>query len=308
MKIPILIITSLLLQQVLAQDDPCKFNCFHPTINDTNYKPIPSKYKHALNCSWQFAGLNINSNPNSKSQLKLSGYSLISYQFNHQSKAWKKQLELYDESGFLWITDSLFIPEKDLTRIKSAISRTSDKPIKLQITSSFQTQKLKGFTLITDSLGIKAPRQSSGFQSPGSFLLNGGLEFQPGKIGSIELSLASGKVMWMLNKQLYSFQNTTELYGISIDKQYKIEGGLNLQSKLEKAFSSRLRWEHTSTWFYPVSKGGDADIQIRNAVFWKPSTTFQACLRTTYSYNETRFPPGTWTGELSLGYVFVKNP
>jgi hypothetical protein len=308
MKINFLISTAFLLQQVLAQDDPCKFNYYHPSINDTTHKSIPTNFKHTLNCSWQLAGLNINSDPISKSQLKLSGYSLINYQLNHQSKAWRKQLELYDESGFLWITDSLFVPEKDLTRIKSSISCTSDKPIKLQLTSSIQTQKLKGYSPITDSLGINIPRQSSGFQSPGSFMLNGGLELQPGKLGTIELGLASGKVMWMLNKQLYSFQNSTELNGIPIDKQYKIEGGLNLQSKLEKSFGTRIRWEHTSTWFYPVSKDGYTDIQIRNAVFWKPNTMFQACLRTTYSYNETRFPPGTWTGELTLGYVFVKNP
>ncbi len=291
----------------IAQSDPCKYVRIYPIIKDSIQQQNKKKLDKKLEITLLFSAFKLDNTISLKSPVyKMNASSISSFRKVKTNAICEKSLDLYDETGFAWIPDSVFTPDKDLSRLKVGIAPSSERLLRWQMNSSIQSQKLRTYSTSQDSSGRMIQIQNAGFFSPGSLLLNGGIEYQPGKLGKIEFGLASGKLIWILNQRLYSMQQSKELAGVPIEKHYKIEGGFNLQSRLEKSIGNHFRWEHSSLWFYPISLNGDIDIQIRNAFFWKPSSSVQACFRTTYSYNETRWPPGTWAGEFSLGYVFSK--
>jgi hypothetical protein len=265
--------------------------------------------KRFINLALQASVLKLNKTNGSRTPVcKISASSIFQARFESKSAKWNKSFEMYDETGFNGIADSLFQMDKDISRMKISLSPTGTQAIRLEVNSSIQSQKLPGFTLKTDSIGQSGRIKSAGFMSPGSLLLNGGIACSPGSLGKLELGLASGRIVWVLDKQLYTNQHLTEIAGVELGKGYKIDGGFNLQSRLEKSLGTHWRWENASNWFYPIHPKGNMEIQFRNAIFWKPFSTIQACFRSTYTYDDNRWPPGLWSGEFSLGYVFERKP
>jgi hypothetical protein len=213
-------------------------------------------------------------------------------------------IELNDLSGFDCIPDSVFQFNKDLVNFKFSIQPPEKKKVVLNFNSIAQSQKVRTFISSSDSMGRPLKKQNAGFFSPGIMLINGGLSYSGNASNKVEFGLASFKINCIANRKLYSIQNTHELAGIPIEKGYLLTGGLNLQSALEKNFGSLLTWENSSVWFYPIGKEPKLEVQIKNALIWKPVSNLQACLRTNYSYDEKRWPPGLWSAEFTLGFVF----
>jgi hypothetical protein len=213
-------------------------------------------------------------------------------------------IELNDLSGFDWIPDSVFQFNKDLVNFKFSIQPPEKKKVVLNFNSNAQTQKVRSFELLSDSLGRPIKKQNSGFFSPGTISFNGGISYSGNTRNKVEVGLASFKVNCMANRKLYSIQNTKELAGIPKEKRYILTGGVNFQSALEKNFGNLLTWENSSVWFYPIGKEPKLEVQIKNSIIWKPVSNIQACLRTNYSYDEKRWPPGLWSAEFTLGFVF----
>ena len=294
-----------ILNPIFSQDDPCKFYIEPTHIVSPLAKQKTTNIQHAIISNVNLSALKLENASFTKAQsFKISLSSIINAKTDVIVKQCMINIELDDMSGFDWIPDSIFQFNKDLVNIKFSIQPTEKKKVVLNFNSSAQSQKVRTFISSSDSMGRPIKKQNAGFFSPGTMLINGGLSYSGNARNKIEFGLASFKVNCMANRKLYSIQNTNELAGISIEKGYLITGGLNLQSTLEKNFGSLLTWENSSIWFYPIGKEPKLEVQIKNALIWKPVSNLQACLRTNYSYDEKRWPPGLWSAEFTLGFVF----
>jgi hypothetical protein len=308
-SISLIILSLLMCIKVLGQEDPCTFVRTVSNRKDSTGLIKPELQKRYINLALQGSVLKLNKTDESRTPIcKISASSIFQARFESNSIKWNKSVEIFDETGFNGITDSLFQIDKDLTKVKVSISPKSAKIIRLEVNSSIQSQKLSGYSQLPDSMGKNNRTQSSGFLSPGSLLLNGGIAYSSESLGKLELGLASGRIVWVLDKQLYTNQHLTEIAGVEEGKGYNIDGGFNLQSRLEKSLGTHWRWENASNWFYPINPKGNMEVQFRNTIFWKPFSSIQACFRTTYTYDDNRWPPGLWSGEFSLGYVFERKP
>ena len=293
------------LNPLLSQDDPCKFSIKPTYIDITTVKPKKPSIQHALNSNVNLSSFKLeNTSFNQARSYKIALSSNINVKTDIKINQCLINIELNDISGFEWIPDSVFLLNKDLIYFKYAIQSNEKKKIVLNFNSSAQSQKVRTFISTIDSLGRTIRKQSAGFFSPGTLLINGGLSYSGNTRNKVEFGLASFKVNCMANRKLYNVQNTNELAGIPIEKGWVITGGVNLQSMLEKNFGSLLTWENSSVWFYPIGKDPKLEVQIKNAIIWKPVSNLQACLRTNYSYDEKRWPPGLWSAEFTLGFVF----
>ncbi len=293
------------LNPLLSQDDPCKFSIKPTYIDITTVKPKKPSIQHALNSNVNLSAFKLeNTSFNQARSYKIALSSNINVKTDIKINQCLINIELNDISGFEWIPDSVFLLNKDLVNFKYAIQSNEKKKIVLNFNSSAQSQKVRTFISTIDSMGRPIRKQSTGFFSPGTLLINGGLSYSGNARNKVEFGLASFKVNCMANRKLNSIQNTNELAGIPIEKGYLITGGLNLQSALEKNLGSLLTWENSSVWFYPIGKDPKLEVQIKNSIIWKPVSNLQACLRTNYSYDEKRWPPGLWSAEFTLGFVF----
>jgi len=294
-----------ILKPLLSQDDPCKFS-FTPTyIDSTAAKPKTMSVQYALISNINLSALKLeNASFNQARSFKIALSSNINAKTDVKMKQCLINIELNDLSGFEWILDSVFQFNKDLVNFKFSIQPAEKRKVVLNFNSSVQTQKTPSYLSSIDSMGRPIKKQNAGFFSPGSMSINGGFSFSGNTRNKVEFGLASFKINCMANRKLYSIQNTNELAGIPIEKGCLITGGLNIQSSLEKNFGSLLTWENSSVWFYPIGKEPKFEVQIKNALIWKPVSNLQACLRTNYSYDEKRWPPGLWSAEFTLGFVF----
>jgi len=294
-----------ILNPIFSQDDPCKFYIEPTHIVSPLAKPKTTNIRHAIISNVNLSALKLENASFTQAQsFKISLSSIINAKTDVIVKQCMINIELDDMSGFDWIPDSIFQFNKDLVNIKFSIQPTEKKKVVLNFNSSAQSQKVRTFISSSDSMGRPIKKQNAGFFSPGTMLINGGLSYSGNARNKIEFGLASFKINCMANRKLYSIQNTNELAGISIEKGYLITGGLNLQSTLEKNFGNLLTWENSSIWFYSIGKEQKLEVQIKNALIWKPVSNLQACLRTNYSYDEKRWPPGLWSAEFTLGFVF----
>ena len=294
-----------ILNPIFSQDDPCKFYIEPTHIVSPLAKPKTTNIRHAIISNVNLSALKLENASFTKAQsFKISLSSIINAKTDVIVKQCMINIELDDMSGFDWIPDSIFQFNKDLVNIKFSIQPTEKKKVVLNFNSSAQSQKVRTFISSSDSMGRPIKKQNAGFFSPGTMLINGGLSYSGNARNKIELGIASFKLNCLANKKLYVIHNTNELNGIPKDTRYVITGGLNLKSALEKNFGSMLTWENSSVWFYPIGKEPKLEVQIKNALIWKPISNLQACFRTNYSYDEKRWPPGLWSAEFTLGYVF----
>ena len=306
MKLNILIVLfHCILNPLFSQDDPCKFYIKPTYIDSTTAKPKTTSIQHFLISNINLSAFKLeNASFAQARSFKISVSSNINAKTDIKIKQSVINIELNDLSGFDWIPDSVFQFNKDLVIFKFAIQPTEKKKVVLNFNSSAQSQKVRTFISTIDSMGRPIKKQNAGFFSPGTLLINGGLSYSGNARNKVELGIASLKLNCLTNKKLYDIHNTNELSGIPKDTRYVLSGGLNLQSLLEKNFGSLLTWENSSVWFYPIGEEPKLEVQIKNALIWKPVSNLQACLRTNYSYDEKRWPPGLWSAEFTLGFVF----
>lgn len=294
-----------ILNPLLSQDDPCKFYIKPKYIDTSAAKPKTKNIQLALISNVNLSALKLeNASLIQARSIKIALSSNINAKTDVRVKQCLINIELNDLSGFDWIPDSVFQFNKDLVNFRFAIQPQEKEKVVVNFNSSAQSQKARSFESSSDSLGRPIKKQSAGFFSPGTMLINGGLSYSGNARNKLEFGLASFKINCMANRKLYNIQNTNELAGIPIEKGYLLTGGLNLQSVLEKNFGSLLTWENSSVWFYSIGKEPKLEVQINNALIWKPVSNLQACLRTNYSYDEKRWPPGLWSAEFTLGFVF----
>ena len=309
MKQLFIVLFQCFLSLLYSQDDPCKF-FVKPIVPDSiKAIAINKRIQHSIQSTFNFSALKLENVTSTKSQ----AYQIaLSSDMNSKTELLFNpcyiHFELGDVSGFNWIPDSSFLIDKDQARVKMSIQPAGKKKFNMNFNSLAQSQKFRTFLSSTDSLGQTNKNQNSGFLSPGAFFFNGGFIYNANSRNKLELGLASIKLNCLINRNLYSIQNTNEIAGIPKDKAYTLAGGLNFQSVLEKNLGNLITWENSSLWFYPISKEGTLEVQIKNALIWKPISNLQACFRTNYSYNEKRWPPGLWSAEFTLGLAFNHGP
>ena len=308
MKIIYLILLfSFIIEVAYSQDDPCHY---HPIIpkKDSLSKPEKKSTQQSIKWDWQFAAIKLDQvNSLSPSKFKLSLSENLNARIVSTKKKGETQLELYDETAFNWFIDSLASIDRDAFSLKWSAQKKSNNRFRLDLNGQLQTRKSKGFTTKEDSAG-RRKIQNSGFLSPGTYTLNGGIAYSSKKLGTFEIGFASARIIWIQNKSLFDLQNTTDLAGVPRNNGYLLEGGISMQSQLEYPLLKQLRWENRSNCFYPISRNGKVDVQFKNTFYWSPPGSIKAIFRTAYSYNTSRWPPGMWTAEVSLGYVFEKSP
>jgi hypothetical protein len=294
-----------IINPLFSQDDPCKFSIKPIHIETTSAKPKTRIVQHSLVSNVNLSAFKLeNASFNQARSFKIALSSNINAKTDIHTKQCMINIELNDQSGFDWIPDSILQFNKDHFNFKFAIQSPEQKKVVLNFNSSVQTQKAPSYLSSIDSLGRPLKKQIAGFFSPGTLFFNGGVSYSGNERNKLELGIASLKLNCLTNKKLYVIQNTNELYGIPKDTRYVLTGGLNLQSALEKNFGSLLTWENSSIWFYPIGKEPKLEVQIKNAIIWKPVSNLQASLRTNYSYDEKRWPPGLWSAEFTVGFVF----
>ena len=300
-----IVLIHCILNPLFSQDDPCKFSINPIKIDTSSAKPEKGFALYSLISNINLSAFKLeDASINRTRSFKIALSSNINAKTDIKLKQCMINIELTDLSGFDWIPDSIFQFNKDLLNIKFAIQSTEKKKVVLNFNSNAQSQKTRSFLSSSDSMGRPIKKQCAGLFSPGTLFFNGGLSYSVNTRNKVEFGLASFKINCMANRKLYSIQNTNELAGIPIEKGYVLTGGLNLQSALEKKFGRLLTWENSSVWFYPIGKEPKLEVQIKNALIWKPVSNLQACLRTNYSYDEKRWPPGLWSAEFTLGFVF----
>ena len=300
-----IVLFQCILYPLFSQDDPCKFSNKPTHIDTTAAKTKTTSIQHILISNVNLSALKLeNASFNQSRSFKIALSSNINVKTDIKINQCLINIELNDISGFDWIPDSVFQFNKDLVNFKFAIQPPEKKKVVMNFNSMAQSQKVRTFVSTIDSIGRQTRKQSTGFFSPGTLLVNGGLSYNGNARNKLEFGLASFKINCIANRKIYGIQNTNELAGIPIEKGYLLTGGVNLQSVLEKNFGRLLTWENSSVWFYPISKEPKLEVQIKNAIIWKPVSNLQASLRTNYSYDEKRWPPGLWSAEFTLGFVF----
>ena len=287
--------------KIFAQDDPCKLVRIKSIDTVCIPKPQTSKTKQ-FNLLLSLEKIKVNTNTYA---CKVNASSTFQNERSKQLKNTKLSAEIFDETGFSYISDSIYNKDKDLSRLKGGF-RIAELPKKyeLSFTSLLQSQKLNSFVNQPDS-AVKRKLQSGPF-SPGILTLALGFKKEIKSDIHLELGLAGTKITWISNKQLYLVQQTEEIAGVSRDKKANIEGGLSFQGKMDKQIAKNLKFQNSTIVFKDIFTNHDLSIEFRNSLSWEPVKYVSTAIRTVYTYDPNRWPPSLWLGEFNVGLNMEK--
>ncbi len=298
-----------------AQSDPCKPSFLHQFSHavqqcDTTSKTATSKAPPKKSSMQYDFRVNLGAIVLSRS-IAQTGYCKLStnlsthvlWKFPRRKTA--SEIEIRDESGAVFIPDSLIEKVQDQLRIKLSHShKINDSARVLGSTSMvLTTEKFNGMTSYTK---LNPGTVNSGFLSPGELVSSAGFKLQSFGWGHIELGLAAFKVTWVANKKLYDIQQTAVLHQVRREQKAKIDGGLSLQTQIDRRLSKQVRWESRLLLFAGVGENTSRDIEFRNEWLINPDGSFKTSLRSVYSYKKGRWPPGNLTGEFTIGMNLSK--
>lgn len=287
--------------KIFAQDDPCKLVRIKSIDTVCIPKPQTSKTQQ-FNLLLSLEKIKVNTNTYA---CKVNASSTFQNEISKQLKNTKLSAEIFDETGFSYISDSIYNKDKDLSRVKGGF-RIAELPknYELSFTSLLQSQKLNSFVNQPDS-AVKRKLQS-GPLSPGILTLALGFKKEIKSDIHIELGLAGTKITWISNKQLYLVQQTEEIAGVSRDKKANIEGGLSFQGKMDKQIAKNLKFQNSTIVFKDIFTNHDLSIEFRNSLSWEPVKYVSTAIRTVYTYDPNRWPPSLWLGEFNVGLNMEK--
>jgi hypothetical protein len=301
MRFAFLLISLFCSCKIFSQNDPCKLE--RTKSNDTLCIPKPKTSKTSkFNLLISLEKIKVNT---SSYACKVNASSTFQNEISKQLKNTKLSAEIFDETGFSYISDSSYNKDRDLSRIKGSIQIAKlPKKYELSFSSLLQSQKLNTFVNQPDS-AVKRKLQS-GPLSPGILTLALGFKKEIKSDIHLELGLASTKITWISNKQLYLVQQTEEIAGVSKDKKANIEGGFSFQGKMDKQIAKNLKFQNTTIVFKDIFTNHDLSIEFRNSLSWEPVKYVSTAIRTVYTYDPNRWPPSLWLGEFNVGLNMEK--
>ncbi len=298
-----------------AQSDPCKplfLNQFIDTVQTCDVPAQPALNNLPRNKSSVQYDLRLNVGVIALSRsITQTGYCKLSSNLSTHvlwkfpQKRTASEIEIRDESGVVFIPDSLLEKVQDQLRIKLTHSHKINDSARVLGSSSmvFTTEKFNGMT----SYGKVNPgKLNSGFLSPGELVSSAGFKLQQSGWGHIELGLAAFKLTWVANKKLYEIQQTSVLHQVKREQKAKVDGGISLQTQIDRRFCKQIRWESRLLLFAGVGENTSRDVEFRNEWLINPDGSFRTSLRSVYTYKKGRWPPGNLSGELSIGMNLSK--
>jgi len=302
LKTIILVIVFLFIQNVAnSQIDPCSPP--RSIKDDTvDLKSILTSKTSKFNLLISLEKIKVNT---SSYACKVNASSTFQNEISKQLKNTKLSAEIFDETGFSYISDSSYNKDRDLSRIKGSMQIAKlPKKYELSFSSLLQSQKLNTFVDQPDS-AVKRKLQSGPF-SPGILTLALGFKKEIKSDVHLELGFAGTKITWISNKQLYLVQQTEEIAGVSRDKKANIEGGFSFQGKMDKQIAKNLKFQNTTIVFKDIFTNHDLSIEFRNSLSWEPVKYVSTAIRTVYTYDPNRWPPSLWLGEFNVGLNMEK--
>jgi hypothetical protein len=286
---------------LFPQDDPCKI-VKTKAIDSLCIPKAATRKISQFNLLLSIEKIKVNTNTYA---CKVNASSTFQNEICKQLKKTKLCADIFDETGFSYISDSSYNKDRDLSRVKGSI-RIAELPKKyeLSISAFLQSQKLNSFVNQPDS-AVKRKLQSGPF-SPGILNLALGFKKEIQSDIHIELGLAGTKITWISNKQLYLVQQTEEIAGVARDKKANIEGGFSFQGKMDKQIAKNLKFQNSTIVFKDIFTNHDLSIEFRNSLSWEPVKYISTAIRTVYTYDPNRWPPSLWLGEFNVGLNMEK--
>jgi hypothetical protein len=295
---------------VCGQSDPCKppvrpvisKSCNQDTIKD---KPKKIHFKRESHRDFQFNGLSFKSFSDSPQPISFQINSVLKETFYLRKKHHELAFEVFDESSFSLIVDSLAQWERDALRI-SLESKTgkTDAQIQLSGGTSLESNKFNKYKSSLDSSGQIQKLKESAFLAPGILRMQSGVSLRINDQNELELGLAAAKITWIRLKSLYDNLNTEEIQGVKRGLPFLFEGGISMKSNFTSSPNKKIIWEQTCRIFYPIQRERTTEMEMLNKLSVDLNDGLKTSLVSRYSYNENRWPPSRWDTELRIGFEF----
>ena len=289
-----------------AQDDPCKYS-------SGQEKSVPIETKDSIRFSKIFkqelsANLSRNASlANHPGFYLLSLASMLTYKLERENKGKASAFSVFDELGWLYVSDSIALKNRDLIRIK--IERSSAKAT--NSTSNLlafivESQKFPSYKNTPVNQTSNQRVLESAFMSPGVILVSIGFTRKLAEIYKLDFGLGACKLTWIARKDMFALVHLAEQSSATKSKRMQVEGGLSFQAAVDKSLGHHLNWQNNTLLFADLNNLKKPDLELRNSLSWSPTKVLKTSLQTVVIYNKDKFPSCSWKGEVVIGVLLEK--
>jgi hypothetical protein len=271
-----------------GQHDPCSvdrsFYCLHEEVERPKSDNKPKNSVREWNL--MVAGAK------NQQGCKFSVQSLYKANIRRQTNRYQAELSVFDETNIEYSKGTKVSVKRDLLRLGAeASANRPDKMVQPQACIVLQTIKCPVYEVKTDSAGqpkhirVNGPLGQVLFYPSIGIMISGrsGLKF--------DLGLAGCKVIWRQRRFMPDEAN---------ERSVSLEGGLKVQLNITRTLFKVLSWEHATFAFWNIGQPAP-EAEIRNQLMIQAGPQLKAGILTRYTYQRQQWPPGSFTGELSLG-------
>jgi hypothetical protein len=291
---------------ILAQDDPCKYNGIKQPVSAIEMRDsikFVSSFKHEFSTNFSRNA----SLANHPGFYLLSLASMLTYKLERENKGKNTSFSVFDELGWLYVSDSIALKNRDLIRIK--IERSSAKAT--NSTSNLlafivESQKFPSYKNTPVNQTSNQRVLESAFMSPGVFLVSIGFTRKLAEIYKLDFGLGACKLTWIARKDMFTLIQLAQKSSATKSKRMQVEGGLSFQAVVDKSLGHHLNWQNNTLLFADLNNLKNPDLELRNSLSWSPTKVLKTSLQTVVIYNKDRFPSCSWKGEVVIGVLLEK--
>jgi hypothetical protein len=144
--------------------------------------------------------------------------------------------------GIRYIVDSLFQFEPDENTLETRLDVPLGTKFSVAFTSCLFTRIFNSYRYSVDPAGNRFMNLESAFFSPLVWTFSGGIALNFPQFATVTLGLSSGKMTWIMNRDVYGQDGTTVVCGVPRDKNYLFEYGYGLHLRVDRDLASRVHW------------------------------------------------------------------
>jgi hypothetical protein len=219
----------------------------------------------------------------------------------------KTSLDLLAEQrlGGVVYPDTLRNLSTDELRVQLSASQKASKPMRL---SPNMQAELKTALFNLSKLS-KIPGKNTtprAFFLPGLAILSAGVKSEKPGAGSMEWGIAGLKIDWLRRSAVDSVLLNT-FPNLNGPLYRTINGGMHLTAQWNCVLGKYVKLEHSSRLFKPLFPNVQkTDIELRNTLVINHGHGLQTSIRQSYALSQSLGTPADFSGEVVMGYVFLK--